>query len=67
MTEIKKGQVTNLNNGKANISESSGMVTTEAVIPDRLAEHISIGTEVAFVAFDDNSALILSRIDGLYS
>ena len=74
MNRISQGKITKLTASgsskiKANITDTSGIVITDAVIPERLRplENLSIGISVAVAVFDDNTALMLSRLDGLYS
>lgn len=74
MTELTQGRITKLTqsgtqNVKANITDEVGMVTINAVVPERLRESgkLTIGTAVIFATFDDNSSVIFSRCDGAYS
>ncbi len=74
MSLVDQGKITKLttsgtDNIKANVADSTGIVAIDAIVPERLRPEgrLSVGTAVAFVVFDDNTALILSRCDGTYS
>lgn len=74
MASIKQGTITSLTksgtkNIKANVTDIKGMVTLNAIVPERLqAEHIlEVGSGIAFVIFDDNTSLIFGRLDGVES
>lgn len=74
MALVNQGKITKLtasgtNNIKANVADAAGIVTIDAVVPERLQPEgrLSVGTAVAYVVFDDNTSLILSRCDGTYS
>ena len=74
MATIKQGSITSLTesgnkNIKASISDVSGQVSIDTVIPERLRTKniLKVGTGVAFVVFDDNTSLLLGRLDGIES
>ena len=74
MATIKQGSITSLTesgnkNIKANISDVSGQVSIDTVIPERLRTKniLKVGTGVAYVVFDDNTSLLLGRLDGIES
>ena len=74
MATIKQGSITSLTesgnkNIKANISDIKGQVSIDTVIPERLRTKniLKVGTGVAFVVFDDNTSLLLGRLDGIES
>ena len=74
MATIKQGSITSLTesgnkNIKANISDIKGQVSVDTVIPERLRTKniLKVGTGVAFVVFDDNTSLLLGRLDGIES
>ena len=74
MATIKQGSITSLTesgnkNIKASISDVSGEVSIDTVIPERLRTKniLKVGTGVAYVVFDDNTSLLLGRLDGIES
>ena len=74
MATIKQGSITSLTesgnkNIKASIRDVSGQVSIDTVIPERLRTKniLKVGTGVAFVVFDDNTSLLLGRLDGIES
>lgn len=74
MATIKQGSITSLTesgnkNIKANISDIKGQVSIDTVIPERLRTKniLKVGTGVAYVVFDDNTSLLLGRLDGIES
>lgn len=62
---IYKGSVVKIDEITANISLPTGMVITGAAIPKSLLseESINVGEEVAVVLFDDNTAIILTKVN----
>lgn len=74
MAGIIQGKITKLKesggvNVKATVMDTSSMVTMDVVIPERLQTltYLEINTDVCCAVFDDNTALMLSRLDGKYS
>lgn len=74
MAGIIQGKITKLTasggvNVKATVKDTSNMVLTDVIIPARLQTltYLEINTGVCCAVFDDNTALILSRLDGKYS
>ena len=74
MATIKQGSITSLTesgnkNIKASIRDVSGQVSIDTVIPERLRTKniLKVGTGVAYVVFDDNTSLLLGRLDGIES
>ena len=74
MAEIIQGMITKLTasggvNVKASVKDTSSMVTVDVIIPERLQTltYLDINTDVCCVIFNDNTALMLSRLDGKYS
>lgn len=74
MATIKQGLITSLTesgnkNIKASISDIKGQVSIDTVIPERLRTKniLKVGTGVAYVVFDDNTSLLLGRLDGIES
>lgn len=64
---IQKGKVsTVLNNGKAITATpyASGTVTAPLTVPFFLIGALPIGTPIAYAIFDDNTGVVLSRMDG---
>ena len=74
MAGIIQGKITKLKesggvNVKATVMDTSSMVTMDVAIPERLQTltYLDINTGVCCAVFDDNTALMLSRLDGKYS
>ena len=74
MATIKQGSITSLTesgnkNIKASIRDIKGQVSIDTVIPERLRTKniLKVGTGVAYVVFDDNTSLLLGRLDGIES
>ncbi len=64
---VQKGKVsTVLNGGKAvTVTPYAGStVTATLTVPFFLIGALPIGTPVAYVVFDDNTGIVLSRMDG---
>ena len=64
---IQKGKVsTVLNGGKAVtvIPYTGGTITVPITVPYFLVGALPVGTPVAYVVFDDNTGIVLSRMDG---
>lgn len=64
---VLKGKVSAvLNGGKAvTVTPYAGnTVTTALTVPFFLVGVLPVGTPVAYVVFDDNTGIILSRMDG---
>ncbi len=64
---VQKGKVsTVLNGGKAvTVTPYAGSTVTAALtVPFFLVGVLPVGTPVAYVVFDDNTGIVLSRMDG---
>lgn len=64
---VQKGKVSAvLNNGKmVTVTPYVGnTVTTPITVPVFLVGVLPVGTPVAYVVFDDNTGIVLSRMDG---
>jgi hypothetical protein len=64
---VHKGKVsTVLNGGKAVTVTpyAGGTVTAAITVPAFLVGVLPIGTPVAYVVFDDNTGIVLGRMDG---
>ena len=64
---VQKGKVsTVLNDGNAvTVTPYAGGTVTNAItVPFFLVGALSVGTPVAYVLFDDNTGIVLSRMDG---
>lgn len=64
---VQKGKIsTVLNGGKAVTVTpyAGGTVTTPITVPVFLVGVLPVGTPVAYVVFDDNTGIVLSRMDG---
>lgn len=68
---IDKGKVSALleDGKKATVipSRAQGNVTIPLVVPKLLIEGLEVGMEVVYVTFEDNTGIILSRLDGDWS
>ena len=74
MATIKQGSITSLTesgnkNIKASIRDIKGQVSIDTVIPERLRTKniLKVGTGVAYVVIDDNTAMLQGRLDGIES
>lgn len=64
---VQKGKVsTVLDGGKAVTVTpyAGGTVTAPIIVPFFLIGVLPVGTPVAYVVFDDNTGIVLSRMDG---
>jgi len=66
---IEKGIITNIDGNKARVSPSdaAGLVSAQITIPQRLRSNsgnLEKGTAVVYVLFDDQTGVLLERIDG---
>jgi hypothetical protein len=64
---VQKGKVSAvLDNGKSvTVTPYAGStVTTPITVPFFLVGALPVGTPVAYVVFDDNTGIVLSRMDG---
>ena len=64
---VQKGKISSvLNGGKSVIVTpyTGSTVTTQIAVPFFLIGALPIGTPVVYVVFDDNTGIVLSRMDG---
>ena len=64
---VSKGTISALHEGgkKASIKPYLGeVVTPELVVPFFLFECLEVGMPVAYAAFEDNTGIVLARMDG---
>ena len=64
---VQKGKVSAvLDGGRAvTVTPYTGStVTTPITVPAFLVDFLPVGTPVVYVAFDDNTGIVLSRMDG---
>jgi hypothetical protein len=64
---VLKGKVSAVYNGGNTVAVTpyvGGTVTVPITVPFFLVGALPIGTEVTYVAFDDNTGIVLSRMDG---
>ena len=64
---VSKGKVSALHDGgkTADVKPYTGeVVTVRLVVPFFLFECLTIGMEVVYAAFDDNTGVVLARMDG---
>lgn len=67
MAEIQKGKVSSITADDMRVSVtpySGGIVTPPLVVPFYLIGAVPVGTEVAYTIFDDNTGVIICRMDG---
>ncbi len=72
MTKITQGVITSLTtvglyNISASVADVAGLVSTNTVIPEHLRaiNILTVGKKVAYMVFDDNTSLIIGRLDGV--
>lgn len=64
---VQKGKVSAVLDGGKTVTVTpytGGTVTAPITVPFFLIGVLPIGTPVAYVVFDDNSGIVLSRMDG---
>lgn len=64
---VSKGRISALHDGgkMAEVKPYTGeVVTVRLVVPFFLFECLAVGMEVVYAAFDDNTGLVLARMDG---
>lgn len=64
---VSKGKISALHDGgkMAEVKPYTGeVVTVRLVVPFFLFECLTVGMEVVYAAFDDNTGLVLARMDG---
>ena len=64
---VKKGKVSTIIDGGRFVTATpytGGTVTAPLTVPFFLLNALPVGTPIAFVAFDDNTGIVLSRMDG---
>lgn len=65
---IGKGKISTIENGGATVtvvpSFSDALVTPRLTVPSALIGHLSVGLEVVYVQFPDNTGVVLCRMDG---
>lgn len=65
---VDKGKISTLKDGGTTAevipSQSSSAVTTTLTVPQLLQGNLSANTEVVYAVFDDNTGIILDRLDG---
>lgn len=68
MATIDKGKISALQDGGTTAevipSQSSQAVTTTLTVPTLLKGNLEVNTEVVYVMFEDNTGIILDRLDG---
>ena len=64
---VHKGKVSTILDGGRSITAAAyagGSVTAPLTVPFFLIGALPVGTPIAYVTFDDNTGLVLSRMDG---
>ena len=64
---VQKGRISDIRNGGATVTVTpygGGVVTIELTVPYFLIGALPVNTPVAYVVFEDNTGLVLSRMDG---
>ena len=67
---VSKGKVSALHDGgkTAEVKPYTGdVVTVRLVVPFFLLGSLTVGMEVVYASFDDNTGLVLARMDGEWS
>lgn len=67
---IQKGKVSAVLDGGRSVTitpYAGGTVTTPVTVPAFLVGFVPVGTPVAFVVFEDNTGIVLSRMDGQWN
>jgi hypothetical protein len=67
---VQKGKVsTVIDGGKAVTATpyAGGTVTVPLTVPAFLIGALSVNTPIAYVVFDDNTGIVLSRMDGAWN
>lgn len=64
---IYKGKVSTIQDGGKSVTATTyagGTVTAPLTVPFFLIGALPIGTPIAYVVFEDNTGVVLSRMDG---
>lgn len=64
---VHKGKVSTIHDGGNFITAtpySGGMVTSPLTVPFFLIDALPVGTPIAYVVFEDNTGVVLARMDG---
>lgn len=64
---VQKGKVSTVMDGGRAVTVTpyaGGMVTAPITVPFFLVGALPVGTPVAYVVFEDNTGIVLSRMDG---
>ena len=64
---VYKGKVSTVLNGGKHVTATSyagGTVTAPLTVPFFLIDALPVGTPIAYVVFEDNTGVVLSRMDG---
>lgn len=64
---VKKGKVSTIQDDGKFITATpyaGGTVTAPLTVPFFLIGALSVGTPIAYVVFEDNTGIVLSRMDG---
>lgn len=64
---ILKGKVSGILNGGTSVTVTpygGGVVTVPLTVPQSLSGRLPINTPVLYVTFEDNTGIVLSRMDG---
>ena len=64
---VQKGKISTVLNGGKSVTVTpyaGNTVTAPITVPFFLIDFLPVGTPVAYVVFDDNTGIVLSRMDG---
>lgn len=64
---VHKGKVSTILDGGKSITATpyaGGTVTAPLTVPFFLIDALPVGTPIAYVVFEDNTGIVLSRMDG---
>lgn len=67
---VQKGKVSTVVDGGMAVTVTpyaGGTVTSNLTVPFFLVGALPIGTPVAYVVFEDNTGIVLSRMDGAWN
>lgn len=64
---VQKGKVSTIIDGGKSVTATpyaGGTVTVPLTVPFFLLNALPVGTPIAYAVFDDNTGIVLSRMDG---
>lgn len=64
---IEKGKVSTVMDGGKSVTATpyiGGTVTAPLIVPEFLLDCLTVGMPIVYAAFDDNTGIVLARMDG---